>query len=1010
MRPTQAPHLCGAASLLRLLASALALACAAAQCAPGQLYSAGAGTCSACPVNTYSFGGAALSCASCPAGTFVSATQGCSAGATWAAAAPALASPALLVDGGAVNALGAVGGSISGASDYLGANNALFIASAGQMLSTTTLPQLPTGGSARALAAWVKCPPTSSGAIVEFNENTTNPMLQSLSIRGTPTGTPAAFNWPWYNSSIIVGNPSTATAGVYADGVGTLAGFVAPSLMSMGRVTGNIYVGDRGAGNNRIRMINPATRTVTTIAGNVQTTRTDGVGTNAQFSVPFHCVPDPTETFLLVADQSNSFIRQVNLATYMVTSIVGGGTGVGALIDGVGTSVKINAPGQLALDTTGNTLNAFYFTELTGYRIRRVSWPDLTSTTIVGFLNGSSVLGCNTDTLSYFSGTQPTGINCPLLGQPRGLALDPTKQFLYWNGYTNEYELKRVNVVTGAVVVVTGGAISGAATWGYGSKLSNPFQLAFNSAGILILIDYGNNRVIKVSPSGFFSMVTTGLGTAADGVGTNVLLGGPYGVAFDNSDNLYISEYTGNRIRKLTAPATQAVVVTAPVCDGLYHRLVLSVDGAGSAQLYIDGALSAQVVVNPTYYGFWLSTANEAPVQMRIGGVAGSLVGGTISDVRVYNRSVTAAEALVLSRPPMPVPANAVVVPNPATAPASTSLFTYQCAPGYGFTVGPLLTWTRSAADGSWSSAGNMPTCVQCNAATQFTSGSSPCITIPTLPVPANAVSSPAAAAAGILSYSFSCVQPGFAGASQNYTYDLASNTFLYKAWNYATGQLVTQGAPTSCVACNAQTEFSYPVSTGFLCKTCSSVNANLLVSSRIWNYTGTQQCGCDNQTFSNAWPGVETGLSCAACPTGSTAFGSASTCTGSSNFQCTGVAATLACFCTAGFVQSGTGYQSSCVPMSQTPSPTPTPTPTTTVTGSPSISATPTPTPSATSTISVTPTSSITPSNTATPSPSRTPSQTQTPTNTPTPSQTPSPSGYPADRTLYANARALSC
>jgi hypothetical protein len=262
-----------------------------------------------------------------------------------------------------------------------------------------------------------------------------------------------------------------------------------------------------------------------------------------------------------------------------------------------------------------------------------------------------------------------------------------------------------------------------------------------------------------------------------------------------------------------------------------------------------------------------------------------------------------------------------------------------------------------------------------CNAATQFTSGSSPCITIPTLPVPANAVASPPPAA-GVLSYSFTCAQPGFRGSSQNFTYDLATNSFVYQAWDHAMGRLVTQSAPTSCVACNSATEFSSPVPGGFQCKACSSIDPNLVVSSSIWGYAGTQQCGCANHTYSNGWAGVETGLRCSACTTGSDASGSSTTCTGSANFQCTGVSSSLACFCTAGFVQSDTGYLSSCVPVTPTPS------------GSS--------TPSFSATISLSPSVTPTSSSTATPTATRSPSQSMTPTSTPTPSQTPSPSTVP--------------
>jgi len=209
-----------------LLALALLASRAAAQCAPG-FYTFGSG-CTPCAANKYSFGGAALSCASCPGSTFISATEGCRP--DWGNAAPALAAPALMLDGFAAAsvALGTTGAA-SVAADYKGVPDGALSLGAGQIFTTATLPQLPTGGAARAFAAWVKCPATSSGVIMEFGENSTNPVLQSLSLRATPVATPAAFNWPWYNSTIVAGNPPTTTLAGVSDGVGTAASFSAPA-------------------------------------------------------------------------------------------------------------------------------------------------------------------------------------------------------------------------------------------------------------------------------------------------------------------------------------------------------------------------------------------------------------------------------------------------------------------------------------------------------------------------------------------------------------------------------------------------------------------------------------------------------------------------------------------------------------------------------------------------------------------------------------------------------------
>ena len=83
---------------------------------------------------------------------------------------------------------------------------------------------------------------------------------------------------------------------------------------------------------------------------------------------------------------------------------------------------------------------------------------------------------------------------------------------------------------------------------------------------------------------------------------------------------MYVTEYTGMRVRKLIAPATEAVIMSSPTCDSTWHRVVVSIDGAGSGQMYTDGTQVASVVGSASGFGYFVNTANEQNVQLRIGG------------------------------------------------------------------------------------------------------------------------------------------------------------------------------------------------------------------------------------------------------------------------------------------------------------------------------------------------------------------------------------------------------
>ena len=91
------------------------------------------------------------------------------------------------------------------------------------------------------------------------------------------------------------------------------------------------------------------------------------------------------------------------------------------------------------------------------------------------------------------------------------------------------------------------------------------------------------------------------------------------------------------------------------VCDGLWHHLAFAIDGVGALQAYIDGAL----VNNLVHLGY-LSAAQfntTANVAFSVSG-DGSGYGrysGSLFDIRVYGRALSAAEVAAAAAVPDPV-------------------------------------------------------------------------------------------------------------------------------------------------------------------------------------------------------------------------------------------------------------------------------------------------------------------------------------------------------------------
>src|SRR5262249_465699 len=116
-----------------------------------------------------------------------------------------------------------------------------------------------------------------------------------------------------------------------------------------------------------------------------------------------------------------------------------------------------------------------------------------------------------------------------------------------------------VNAITSSVLVT----VAGNGRFGQGADnvpaISTPasflHKLAFDNAGNLYFNENPGNRIRKVSPSGIITTVVGNgtAGSAGDGGPANVAqLNAPKGVGLDGAGNIYITEASGHRVRKVT--------------------------------------------------------------------------------------------------------------------------------------------------------------------------------------------------------------------------------------------------------------------------------------------------------------------------------------------------------------------------------------------------------------------------------------------------------------------------
>jgi uncharacterized protein (TIGR03437 family) len=185
------------------------------------------------------------------------------------------------------------------------------------------------------------------------------------------------------------------------------------------------------------------------------------------------------------------------------------------------------------------------------------------------------------------------------LNGPAGIAVDAAGNLYIADSYND-----RIRQVSPNGIITT---VAGNGTFGFSgdggpatsAELNDPTGLAVDAAGNLYIADSNNNRIREVSPSGIITTVA-GNGTAGysgdGGPATSAQLNVSMGLAADAAGNLYIADYTDNRVRKVSPGGTITTVSGNGVAgfsgDGglannaqLHGPHGLAVDAAGN--LYI---------------------------------------------------------------------------------------------------------------------------------------------------------------------------------------------------------------------------------------------------------------------------------------------------------------------------------------------------------------------------------------------------------------------------------------
>ena len=317
----------------------------------------------------------------------------------------------------------------------------------------------------------------------------------------------------------------------------------------------NIYIAD--SRHSKIQKVTASTGIITTVAetGASSYSGDGGQATLATLNDPSGVCLD-TSGNVFIADRDNGCIRKVTVTTGIITTVAGNGYKGSTKSNVAATSTSLNGPQDVVVDSSGN----IFISDRDNRQIHKIT----ASTGIIMTIAGSGQKDYQKEGSPRTSDVA-TEYN---FGDPVGIVLDSLGNIYIAGGFIDPCVFK-LTVGTGKISVVAGTGPLWVGEKGYNgdnilatkAQLIAPFSVAFDTSGDMHITDFSNNRIRKVTTS--TGMITTVAGRGKKhhdffsvdvGNATSVDIHYPSGIAIDIVGNIYYSCLKPDYVRKITYP------------------------------------------------------------------------------------------------------------------------------------------------------------------------------------------------------------------------------------------------------------------------------------------------------------------------------------------------------------------------------------------------------------------------------------------------------------------------